>query len=222
MQYFTKDYLDFFKELSKNNNKEWFHSQKKRYEQSVRHPFLHFVSDLIQEVQKHEPSLRLEPKDCISRINRDIRFAKDKTPYNLHMTCFVSAGGKKDKSKPGIYLRFATDMLGIMGGCFAPDKEQLRAIRQAIINENKQMHQLLAAKPFKSKFGGFQGEVMKRIPKEYREAAEKEPLLLNKQFYFVAEAKSTLITSKNLLSELMDYYQVMKPMNDFLRGILEK
>ena len=64
MKYFTKSYIQFFKELEKNNNKEWFHANKKRYESDVKLPFENFVGDLIDEIEKHE-DLDIQPKDCI-------------------------------------------------------------------------------------------------------------------------------------------------------------
>ena len=103
MQYFTEDFINFFKELAANNHKEWFHENKKRYESSVKKPFTVFVGKMIEEIQKVDADLMIEPKDCILRINRDIRFSKDKTPYNLHYTAFISRGGKKDKSIPGFF-----------------------------------------------------------------------------------------------------------------------
>ena len=106
MKYFTSDFVEFFKDLAKNNQKEWFHENKKRYEASIKNPFTLFLKDLIAEIQKFDSELHIEPKDCILRINRDVRFSKDKTPYNLHYTAFISKGGKKDKSIPGFFLRF--------------------------------------------------------------------------------------------------------------------
>lgn len=102
MQYFTKDFLDFFKELSANNHKDWFHENKKRYESSVKKPFAAFLNDFFEEIRKHDTEFKVEAKDCIARINRDIRFAKDKTPYNTHYTAFASRGGKKTRT----YLEF--------------------------------------------------------------------------------------------------------------------
>lgn len=117
MKYFTDDFAKFFKDLAKNNHKEWFHENKKRYESSVKYPFTLFLKDLITEIQKFGTALDIEPKDCILRINKDIRFSKDKTPYNLHYTAFISKDGKKDKSIPGLFLRFSPEEIGIMACC---------------------------------------------------------------------------------------------------------
>lgn len=74
MQYFTEDFVNFFKELEQNNHKEWFHANKKRYDLSIKKPFEVFVDRMIQEIQKYDPTLEIEAKDCILRINKDIRF----------------------------------------------------------------------------------------------------------------------------------------------------
>ena len=221
MQYFTQDFIDFFLELGKNNNKEWFHANKKRYEASIKKPFEAFLQEFITNIQEHDPSLSIEPKDCILRINRDIRFAKDKSPYNTHYTAFVSNGGRKDKSIPGIYLRFAPDMVGIMGGCYGPTGPQLANLRNTISNDSKLFRKLIEAKPFVKKFEEIKGEENKRIPKEWQEAQQQEPLIAKKQFYFVAEREPDLITSKKLLKELMDYWKAARPFNEYLTKAIQ-
>ncbi len=216
MQYFTEDFNAFFKELASNNHKEWFHANKKRYETSIKNPFTIFLGIMIKEIQKYDADLHIEPKDCILRINRDIRFSKDKSPYNLHYTAFISKGGRKDKNIPGIFLRFSPELVGIMGGCFGPSKEQLEKIRKAIVRNPSEFRELIENKDFVQKFGEIKGEKMKRIPKEWKEACEKEPLIANKQFYFVGEEAPGLITSETLVGELMNYYKIMRPVNEYL------
>ncbi|GAA4275164.1 DUF2461 domain-containing protein [Aquimarina gracilis] len=216
MSYFTKDFIDFFAALANNNHKDWFHANKKRYETSVKNPFEKFVEAMIQEIQKHDSNVQIGPKECILRINRDIRFSKDKSPYNLHYTAFISRGGRKDKSIPGIFLRFSPEMIGIMGGCFGPSKEQLQKIRTVISENPTAFRKLIENKDFVKKFGAIKGDKMKRIPKEWQEVCKKEPLIANKQFYFVAEETPDLITSNTLVDELMNYWKVMGPVNEFL------
>ena len=211
MQYFTQDYLDFFKELAANNDKEWFHSQKKRYEESVKKPFARFTEDLIKEA-----GVNILPKEAISRINRDIRFSKDKTPYNLQLNAIVSKFGKKDKSYPGVYVRLGPEMLGIMGGCYGLEKEHLAAVRDTLANDGKPFTKLIEAKNFKDKFGSIRGEQMKRVPKEYQAAAENNPLILNKQFYYVAELDSAMICTDQLMPTILEHYKAMQPVNEYL------
>ncbi|MEP3387754.1 MAG: DUF2461 domain-containing protein [Reichenbachiella sp.] len=220
MKYFTESFTSFFNELAINNQKEWFHANKKRYESEVKKPFEFFLSVLIAAIQKEDPSLSISPKDCILRINRDLRFSKDKTPYNLHYSAVVSNGGRKDKSVPGLFLRFMPDEVGIMGGAYVLDKDQLFNLRSDIKKNPTTLKVLIQEESFKAKFGTIQGEESKRMPVEFQEASEKNPLLLKKQFYFVSRRESTMITSDHLLDELMDYWRAARPLNEYLTSII--
>ncbi|MEL6943413.1 MAG: DUF2461 domain-containing protein, partial [Bacteroidota bacterium] len=104
MKHFTPDFLNFFKDLRANNEREWFHANKKRYEQSVKIPFQAFIADVIEHASIFDPNILITPKDAIFRIYKDTRFSKDKTPYKLHASAVVSRGGRKDLTSIGIYL----------------------------------------------------------------------------------------------------------------------
>jgi len=220
MNYFSNDFHAFFKDLASNNNRDWFQANKKRYEKNVKKPFYAFLEDLIAEVKKVQPEIDLLPKNCVARINRDIRFSKDKTPYNLHYSGFVSKGGRKDSKNPGIAFRMSPEGLWIMGGCYALDKDQLLKFRRELARNPKKIDKLIADKSFSSKFDGIKGEVNKRIDKEFTDAAAKVSLIFNKQFYFMAERSPKIITSKNLMKEIMDHWHAAKPMNDYFASIL--
>lgn len=221
MKYFTETYIDFFKQLSLNNNKDWFHAHKAEYENGVKKPFGNFVNQLITEISKHEDLGEIQARQCIGRINRDIRFSKDKSPYNLHLNAFISPYGSKDKSFPGFFLRFSADMVGIMGGCLSHSKEQINVIRHHIENNLSEFKDLYSNETFCHKFGEIHGESIKRIPQELKEVAKLEQLILNKQWYFVAEREPELMLSENLLEKIMDHYFVAKPLNDFFREALK-
>lgn len=214
--YFTQDFIQFFEELEKNNHREWFQANKKRYENHVKKPFEAFVGEMINRIQEHDAELTVEAKDCILRINRDIRFAKDKTPYNLHRTAFISSGGRKNKSIPGFFLRLSPKMVGIMCGCFGPDKAQLQHIRQVIADNPKAFQKIVGDSNFVEKFGTIQGEQNKRISPEFKELAETVPILANKQFYVVAELPASHIISADLPNIMMEHYHAAKPLNEYL------
>ncbi|WP_111307221.1 DUF2461 domain-containing protein [Confluentibacter sediminis] len=216
MKYFTPDFVEFFMDLAKNNHKDWFHENKKRYELSVKKPFTLFLTDLITEIQKFDPTLAIESKDCILRINKDIRFSKDKTPYNLYYTAFISAGGKNDKSIPGLFLRFSPEEIGIMAGCYGVSATQLLGIRNTIQADIAIFKKLYTDKKLIDKFGSIQGEELKRIPKEFQATYEKEPLIAKKQFYVVAMREPELLTSDHLINEIMLYWHTARPFNDYL------
>ena len=98
----SKNALDFLKELSKNNNREWFHANKKRYEADLKKPFEAFIGQLIESFNRIDPSIEIQPKEAIFRIYRDTRFSKDKTPYKTHVGAIISKYGRKGKEYPDI------------------------------------------------------------------------------------------------------------------------
>ena len=216
MQYFTQEYIDFFKDLSNNNHKEWFHDNKKRYENNVKKPFLNFVTALIEEVSKVDDDINLDPKKCISRINRDIRFSKDKTPYNLHLNAHIAKGDLKTNPYPIIALRFGGFEAGIMSGHYLPSKERLFSIRNQIKDTPKIFKELYSDERFVKSFGKIEGEANKRIPVEFQETFETEPLIANKQFYYVSAQKPDFITKNDLMSIIMEHWESAKPLNEFL------
>lgn len=221
MAWFTADLNTFFKDLAKNNNKEWFDANRKRYEQSVKEPFAAFVAEAIKRIAKHDKAVRIEPKDAIFRINRDIRFSKDKTPYKLEASALVSQTGRKDHNAPGIYFAFGPEAVKFYGGAYQPEKEQLEMIRTAIMRDGKGFHKVIDAKIFKAMFGSVQGEVNKVLPAEFKEAAKKEPLIANKQFYVGVEKPAEMVTGPKLMDQLMDHYLAMCPLNVWLAGALK-
>jgi uncharacterized protein (TIGR02453 family) len=218
MAWFTDDFNRFFKDLAKNNNKEWFDQNRKRYGTSVKQPFHAFVLEVIRRVHAEDKRVHIEPKDAIFRINRDIRFSKDKTPYKLSCSAIISPGGRKDHSTPGLYFELGPEHVAIYGGRYMPDPEDLRNIREHIAANMKKFKVLYEAPAFKAKFGSIQGERNKVLPPDLKTAAAKEPLIYNKQFYWVAELPPKLVTDAKLLEILMDHYRTMRPLNEFLLG----
>ena len=218
MKHFTDEFRAFFRDLAKNNNKKWFDANRKRYEHHVKQPFADFVRALITELATHDSAFaKLLPKDAIGRINRDTRFAKDKTPYNIFVNAILTPGGRKEMGKPGIALRLG-DGIWVGGGSYMPSKEKLQAIRERIRDETDEFQKLLKARRFKSRFGEIQGDAHKRIPKEFQDTFEREPLIARKQFYYTAELDGQILTSAKLTKTIMQYWEAAKPMNEFLNA----
>ena len=215
MAYFTEDFSQFFMDLAGNNNTEWFHANKQRYEKSVKEPFQVFIGKVIEEISKLDPEYQINPKECVFRLHRDVRFSKDKSSYKLFSSAAITKNGRKDKSLPGVYIRLSPENITIMGRCYQPSILQLRKIRNAISADPKAFRALIENEDFKEKFGTIKGDVNKRIPKEFQEAFKVEPLIANKQFYYGATLPPETITNKNLAILVMDYWKTMQPLNDF-------
>lgn len=215
MAYFEPDFLEFFKELAANNHKDWFDENRQRYHKIVKEPFRAFVTDLIAEVQKDDARVDIGPSDAIFRINRDIRFSKDKMPYKLHVSAIVSRYGKKDKSYPGLYVHFEPEHARFYGGLYRLSPDQTSDMRYAIAENPGKFNKLLKSSDFKKIFGEVHGEQAKRIPKELKSAAEKEPLIFNKNMYFFNEQPAEIVLSDDLLEKIMEYYHTAKPIHRF-------
>ena len=220
MAYFDKNFINFFKQLSANNTSAWFDENRKTYEGSVKAPFKKFVDEMISRIQKHQPEINIGAADAVFRINKDIRFSKDKTPYNTHVSANISSQGRKSKEEPGFYFQFSHDKISVIGGAYVIEPASLQKIRSAIAKNPKDFAALYNDKKFKEKFGELQGEKNKKIPDEFKAAAEKEPLITNKQFYYQADLKPAILLQDDLPEVLMEYYKAGKKMNDFLKKAL--
>lgn len=216
MNYFSEDYLIFFKELAANNHKEWFDSNRKRYEKSVRLPFQLFVSDLITAVSQVDPDLHIEAKDAIFRINRDIRFSKDKTPYKLFCSAIISKFGKANKGYPGMYIEMGPEGYFIYGGVYMPEKAEIEMIRREILYNLKAFNAIVEADDFKEMFGSVQGDRNKKIDAAYAEAIKVQPLILNKQWYHFVKLDPQTILRPELMETTLKHFQTALPLQNFL------
>ncbi len=217
MVYFDADYLKFLRELPANNNRDWFNENKSRFKSHVEAPFHDFVNTLIKRMSSLMEGLEeIDAKHCVFRIYRDVRFSKDKSPYKVHMSALISPSGRKGMSDPGLYLESSGEHLRLYSGAYQLDKEALERVRTAIMKNEKQFAKLIANKKFVETFGEIKGEKNKRIPAEFREAADDQPLLFNKNFYFFKEWPAEKIMDNNLVKDLITTYKVAQPLNEFL------
>lgn len=223
MAFFTQGYLDFFIELAANNHKEWFDLNRSRYEKEVKKPFVNFVQVVIDEISKTHPDFKdLTPSMCVFRINRDIRFSKDKSPYKLMCSAVVAPQGKKSKSIHGVYFELSPEAVRVYGGIYEIDKDDLYSVREGIAQNLEEFEGLISSKQFVKTFGTILGERNKLVPKEWKGEVEKQPLILNKQFYFVAEYDSALILKEELLNEIIHCFNVGFPIESFFNKFIQR
>jgi uncharacterized protein (TIGR02453 family) len=214
------DLLQFLYELSQNNNRDWFEKNKKRYEATVKKPFEQFVGVLIDKLKTVEPGFQIQPKDCIHRIYRDTRFSADKTPYKTHISAVFTPKGRQSMEHPGYYfhLEFGNLMLG--GGAYFLDKEPLYMVRKAIAQDPDTFRSVVENPEFVRYYGAVQGDKNKVLPPEFKVAANKEPLLANKQFYFMAEMDPETCLKPDFADFVLNYFVAGKPLNDYFRRAL--
>jgi uncharacterized protein (TIGR02453 family) len=216
--FLNEAFRKFFIELAKNNHKDWFDLNRERYYNDVKKPFEAIFNELIAQLRKTEDLGQIEAKDCIFRINRDIRFSKDKTPYKLHLSATVSKYGKKDFENPGFYFEIGPEYINIYSGIYQPSKTSLNNIRQYISKYHKELDALLSNQKFKTNFVSIQGEKAKRLPSEIKNS---HPLLLNKQFYIHHQVETNNLIDKNIVMYLVSIYKWALPINQYLKQAID-
>lgn len=210
-----KSLLTFLKGLQKNNNKEWFDANKKTYE-GIKKDWLAFVADAIEEVGRFDKDIAvLEAKNCIFRINRDVRFSNDKSPYKNNFGMSLSKGGKKAEFC-GYYLHVQPGGCFLAGGAYVPMPDKLAAIRQEIDYNAEEFVGIVTDKKFKKFFGKLSGEALQRPPKGYE--ADNPMIQFIKQKSFLAEYK---LTDEDLMDgrfaeKMIEVFKAMQPLNEFL------
>lgn len=215
-----KQLLGFLKKLQDNNTKEWFDAHKKQYE-SLRQEWLSYVTHLIQATGSFDPDIiGLEAKNCIFRINRDVRFSKDKSPYKSNFAVSLSKGGKKTEFC-GYYLHIQPGECFIGGGAYAPMPDKLAAIRQEVDYNLEEFTGIITAKEFKAQFTSLSGDKLSRPPKGYEADNPAIDLLKHKDFMAYKKISETQLMDKNFDKELLKSFKAMKPLNDFLNRAIE-
>ncbi|MBK7036188.1 MAG: DUF2461 domain-containing protein [Bacteroidetes bacterium] len=168
MSHLQKNLLIFLRELDKNNNKPWFEQHRPVFE-AAKANFLEFNTELISKMQKMDNSLMgLDPKKTVFRINRDVRFSKDKSPYKNNMGTAMSKGGK-NMMTAGYYFHLQPDNKSFAAiGSYMPAPEILQSIRQEIDYDLGAFKKIIQAASFKKYFDGFDDiERLKTVPKGY-------------------------------------------------------
>lgn len=223
MKYFTKDFIDFFKTLEKNNKTAWMHANKPRYEQYVKNPFEKLVEAVIEEISHDDGKMLISPKEAIFRFNKDIRFSKDKSPYKTHVSAAIMPGGRKDYKYPGFYFHLGANEISVGGGMHRPEPEDLAKIRKYVTKTGKELNKLVAEKNFKKLYGDLHhGDESKILPPEFKEAAREQPYLYFKQFFYWKEYKNTKsIYNDNIFRFLMKHYEAGRKVNDFFKKALK-
>lgn len=131
------------------------------------------------------------------------------------MAAVFGRGGTKDQ-RPGFYVHIGNQEIFIGGGMYMPSKEDLEKVRQEILYSNEEFSKILKNKAFVKNFGGIQGEKNKVLQVDYKEFQKEQPLIANKQFYYMAELTQKEVLAKDFDKVVLSYFQSAKPLNDFL------
>jgi uncharacterized protein (TIGR02453 family) len=208
--------LNFLKELSENNNRDWFNANKGLYQESLE-IFRGFAGELLVGISTFDPSVgNLDPKDTIFRIYKDVRFSKDKLPYKTQFGCWMAKGGRKS-TDAGYYFHLEPGKSFMAAGVWMPPREQLNLIRQEILFQPASYMEL----------------VNKPVMQEYYERGGKEDMLVKgpagypKDFKYMEELKykhyiwsrsysDAAIQARGFASKLVKDYEGLFPLVSYL------
>ncbi|MCD6065706.1 MAG: hypothetical protein K0S33_532 [Bacteroidetes bacterium] len=211
--------LKFLTALGKNNNKEWFDKNKPAY-QEAKQVFQAEVAKLIKEIGKSDPAISdLDASKCLFRINRDVRFSKDKAPYKTNFGADMSPGGKGSMN-PGYYLHIEPGKSFLASGCWMPEPNYLQAIRQEIDYNPAEFRKIVKAKDFVANYKQLsQEDALKTTPKGYEKDNPNLEFLRLKHFIAVHDMKDKDVTDKNFVSNCTKIYKSAIHLNTFLRRV---
>jgi uncharacterized protein (TIGR02453 family) len=218
MEPIKKSTLDFLTAIKCNNNRDWFMANRSMYLEA-KDNFESFVQEIINKVIPFDPILKgLEVKSCVYRLNRDIRFSNDKSPYKSHLGAFIVRGGKKNGDKfAGYYFHVEPGGKSLIaGGAYMPPAPWLSAIREKISESPDEILKIIDSKKFKKYFGEIQGEKLKKMPKGYPADHPQIELLKYKSFLIMNEVPDKMVLSDEYFDYVIDVFKAMKPFNDYM------
>jgi len=208
-----KSTIKFLNDLAKNNNRDWFKKNKERYDAAYANA-KEFMAAVEQAMQKHD----VIEKSKLFRVHRDVRFSKDKTPYNTDLRFSFTREGAYRRG--GYYLKIGPKDAFIAGGFWRPEPKDLKLIRSHLAADAKPLRKILASKKFKDNFGIIEGEKVKSAPKGYSKDHPNIDLLRHKSFIIDKKIDKKLVTSKDLIKEVNTGFKAARPYFNYMTEIL--
>jgi len=210
-----KSSFDFLRKLQKNNHRDWMLENKKEYQASEKE-LKSFYAEVEGGLNIADEIAKLK----VFRINRDVRFSKNKTPYNVHRSASFSRAGAQRRG--GYYLRLEPDGNSAMaGGFFSPESVDLLRIRKEFEMDATEIRAILDQKDFKKAFGGFNQEyAVKTAPKGFSKEDSNIDLIKLKSYFVVHKFTDTEVHSKDFKDNLLYHYELLRPYFDYMSDVL--
>jgi uncharacterized protein (TIGR02453 family) len=215
------DTFKFLSDLALNNNRDWFLVNKSRHD-DARLNVLEFTGKVIAGISKFDHTIPsgLDPKDCVMRIYRDVRFSKEKTPYKNNFGAGFSQNGKKF-SGPGYYLHIQPERSFIAGGCWMPEGDILKAIRQEIDYNGSDFRAIIEEPSFREYYGELESEYkLKTCPKGYDSDHPEIEYLKLKSFTFSHMFNNSELTNSDAVDKVINGFAKLNPFIAFLRNAI--
>ncbi len=210
----TNEVIEFLNRLKKNNNREWFTEHKKEFK-SIEADVKGFYGSLKDELNTHDEIEKLK----MFRIYRDVRFSKDKTPYQHHFAGSFSRLGARLRG--GYYLRIRPGGESFMAcGFWQPEKEDLLRIRKELELDVTEFNKITADKSFKKAWGELKGEELKTAPKGFDKEHPNIDLIRKKAYIFTHEFSDTEVVADGFFDDVSARFKAIRPFFNLMSDIL--
>ena len=212
---FTAPTLTFLRDLVENNHREWFHANRPRYD-AAKTELCAVVERVLTGMGSFEPLANTAVKDCIFRINRDIRFSKDKAPYKSNLAFAIGPGGRHS-GRIDYYVHVQPGNQSFLGaGMWQPTPANLAKFRQEIDYNAAELKDIIENEAFRAYFPEASGEVMKTTPKGYPADHPEIELLRRKELFFMHRYTDKDVLKVGFADEIIRGCQIIKPYCDLL------
>ena len=216
--------ISFLKLLKKNNNKPWFDENREKY-LTAKNNFEELVTELLQKMVLFDEDMKdLTVKNCCFRINRDVRFSKNKTPYKINLSAYFSKGGKKS-IYGGYYFHLQPEGKSFVGGgLWHPETIELKKIRQEIDYCFPEFKKIITAPSFKKNYGELErdeNEMLVNVPKGYDRENPAADFLRMKSFVATKNITDDLLRSPKLIDEIDKSFKALQPLVKFINRAFE-
>ena len=212
----TQSTFDFLSELKQNNTREWYLANKDRYKKAFGN-FEDLVAMLLHTIAGFDKSVMgTEPKDCLFRIYRDIRFSKDKTPFKTWFGAAMKQGGRKQVGS-GYYIHVSPQQVYLAGGIWHPDMDTLASIRDFIVAWPNKFEKVVLDKSFLKTFDGLGGDQLKTAPRGFPKDHPQIQWLRHKDHIVSHQVEPKEILSEKFIKKAGKIYEKMLPLNQFIK-----
>ncbi|SHM74624.1 TIGR02453 family protein [Chitinophaga jiangningensis] len=209
--------IDFLEDVRINNNREWFHAHKARYQQELMH-VENFAEALLQKMNEHDVIETPSGKQSLYRIYRDTRFSNDKTPYKTHFSGSFKRATRARRG--GYYFQIEKGNSFLGGGFWGPVPDDLKLIRDDIAFDDAPLRKIISSKSFVSMFGELEGEQLKTAPKGFPNDHPAIDLLRYKQFLLRRRFTDEEVLRPGFLEEANKTFKAMRPFFDYMSEVL--
>jgi uncharacterized protein (TIGR02453 family) len=211
---FPLEALTFFRNLARNNRREWFQPRKEIFDTQVKEPMIRLIELVNADLSRFAPDYVQEPKKALYRIYRDTRFSNDKTPYKTHVAAMFSRRGLNRTTGSGFYIGISHKEIEIAGGSYMPGPEELRAIRMWLAENHAAFRKV--ERRVEKAMGQMAGRSLQRVPKGFDAAHPAADLIKRKQWFFYVTLDPKLATSPKLYPEIVKRFGAMVPLVEML------